>query len=288
MLSRRPIPGGQGSLGIVERLFRGWRGKTLILILLGFAATDFTMLKTLSLADASVHVLNKHEGLRREGAKQVVGWVKNCTDEYCGPEIGLYIDEQLIVTIVLGIVGYVFWFILRKGFSRNVMILAVPIVVLYLLLTGILIARRRLDSLSASRNRHRVDRSTAARRIGPCRRSRTATKAGACWRCSACWHCRTSRWDLSGFELSMILMPQVQGQAGEQPPKTRICNTRKVLIAAAVIMSVFLLGSVLVTTLLIPPEEFAQKRDGNVPREGYANNRALSYLAHGGTTQVCR
>src|SRR5450631_4238201 len=65
-------PGGLGSLGIVDRLIRGWRGKTLVLILLGFAATDFTMLKSLSLADASVHVLNKQEGLRREGGREVV------------------------------------------------------------------------------------------------------------------------------------------------------------------------------------------------------------------------
>src|SRR5262249_32644704 len=35
-------PGGQGSLGILSTLVRGWRGKTLVLILLGFAATDFT------------------------------------------------------------------------------------------------------------------------------------------------------------------------------------------------------------------------------------------------------
>src|ERR1051325_3829283 len=54
-------PGGQGSLGMLERLVRGWRGKTLVLIMLGFAATDFTMLKSLSLADAAVHVIHKQD-----------------------------------------------------------------------------------------------------------------------------------------------------------------------------------------------------------------------------------
>src|SRR5213592_1071548 len=49
-------PRGEGSLGILERLIRGWKGKTLVLVLLGFAATDFTMLKTISLADAAQHI----------------------------------------------------------------------------------------------------------------------------------------------------------------------------------------------------------------------------------------
>ena len=59
----------------------------------------------------------------------------------------------------------------------------------------------------------------------------------------------------------MILMPQVQGKPNEQPPTTRIRNTRKVLVAAALIMSVYLLGSVLVTTLLIPPLEYSRIRN---------------------------
>jgi hypothetical protein len=79
---------------------------------------------------------------------------------------------------------------------------------------------------------------------------------------------------LSGFEMSMILMPQVRGRAGEEPPKTRIRNTRKVLVVAALIMAVYLLGSSLVTTLLIPPEA--------LDTGGPAANRALAYLAHGG------
>src|SRR3954447_19793873 len=47
-------PRGRGSLAVLENLVHGWRGKTLLLVLLGFAATDFTMLKSISLADASV------------------------------------------------------------------------------------------------------------------------------------------------------------------------------------------------------------------------------------------
>src|SRR5437763_349193 len=71
-------PGGQGSFGIVDKLIRGWGGKTLVLILLGFAATDFTMLKSLSLADASVHTLHKHDGHRLDSLKEFAGWCKDC------------------------------------------------------------------------------------------------------------------------------------------------------------------------------------------------------------------
>ena len=37
---------------------------------------------------------------------------------------------------------------------------------------------------------------------------------------------------LSGFEMSMILMPQIRGSAADAPhlPRTRVANTRKVLI----------------------------------------------------------
>src|SRR5206468_12844325 len=36
-------PNGQGSIGMLEKLFPQWGGKTLVLILLGFATTDFVI-----------------------------------------------------------------------------------------------------------------------------------------------------------------------------------------------------------------------------------------------------
>ena len=54
--------------------------------------------------------------------------------------------------------------------------------------------------------------------------------------------------------------------------KQRVWNTCKLLTTAAVIMSVFLIATSVVTTLLIPPAAF---KEG-----GTANGRALAYLAH--------
>src|SRR5262245_56522229 len=56
-VAARP-PNGQGSMARLERLVRGWKGKIAVLALLGFAATDFVITKTLSAADAAVHLLD--------------------------------------------------------------------------------------------------------------------------------------------------------------------------------------------------------------------------------------
>jgi len=70
---------------------------------------------------------------------------------------------------------------------------------------------------------------------------------------------------LSGFETGVAVMPLVRG------PK-RIHNTRKLLLWAALIMSVMLISSSFVTTTLIPANEFQEG--------GQASGRALAYLAH--------
>ena len=59
----------------------------------------------------------------------------------------------------------------------------------------------------------------------------------------------------------------------EAHPAGRIRGTKRMLATAAVIMSVFLITSSVVTTFLIPAQEFEEG--------GQANGRALAFLAHG-------
>ena len=80
---------------------------------------------------------------------------------------------------------------------------------------------------------------------------------------------------MSGFETGVAVMPLVAGDRDDedrQKPEGRIRATRKLLSAAAVIMSVMLILSSFVSTLLIPKEAY---RIG-----GQASGRALAFLAH--------
>jgi len=84
---------------------------------------------------------------------------------------------------------------------------------------------------------------------------------------------------LSGFETGVLHIHLVKGtDADPGDAAARIANTRKLLTVAALIMSVFLIGSSLATgtNTLIPAEELRLE-----PVKGKAMDRALAYLAHG-------
>src|SRR5436190_2562392 len=55
-------PRGRGAAGLLEQVVPGWRGKILVLTLLGFAAADFVVTRSLSVADAAAHVTNNPHG----------------------------------------------------------------------------------------------------------------------------------------------------------------------------------------------------------------------------------
>src|SRR5262249_12959391 len=79
---------------------------------------------------------------------------------------------------------------------------------------------------------------------------------------------------LSGFETGVAVMPLVEGDPEDTPdhPLGRIRNTKKLLLTAALIMSVLLLASSFVSVLLIPADAFLPGHP--------ADGRALAYLAH--------
>jgi hypothetical protein len=79
---------------------------------------------------------------------------------------------------------------------------------------------------------------------------------------------------VSGFETGVSVMPLVRGDSEDDPrhPAGRIRNTRKLLNAAAVTMSFYLIATSFITIVLIPAKAFGP----DVP----ANGRALSYLSH--------
>src|SRR5262249_20616434 len=107
---------GQGSIAMLERLVHGWTGKFLVLVLLGFAATDFVITKTLSAADAAKHLIANIYWPVPAGAVPLP-------------------RQQLAVTmLLLVILGGTF----LRGF-REVIGLAVVIVGVYLLLNGLII-----------------------------------------------------------------------------------------------------------------------------------------------------
>ena len=228
-------PHGQGSIAMLEELLPRWRGKVFVLILLGFALTDFIITITLSAADATAHIIEN-------------------------PLVPHAFDHPVALTLfLLAVLGGVF----LRGF-REAIGLAVVIVALYLGLNLILLTVAFYQLF--------------AHHVG----------AFAEWK-TALFVAHGSPWGilgvalilfpklalgLSGFETGVAVMPLLRGDPGDTPdrPRGRIRGAKKLLLVAAVIMSFFLVGSSIVTTLLIPAHEFQ--------KGGEANGRALAYLAH--------
>jgi hypothetical protein len=227
-------PRGQGSIQILEELLPRWRGKALVLCLLGFAATGFIITITLSAADATAHIVEN-------------------------PMAPPGLNHPVLVTLVLlTALGAVF----LKGF-REAVGLAVPIVGIYLVLNAIVILHELAIVWRQPASMSSWFSAAAASRGG----------AGPMLLFALLLFPKLAL-GLSGFETGVSVMPLVRGDAGdtEREPRGRIRNTQKLLTVAALIMSVLLVGSSIVTTLLIPPAAFA---DG-----GPAYGRALAYLAH--------
>jgi hypothetical protein len=227
-------PHGQGSISMLEEMLPRWRGKAFVLVLLGFAATDFMITITLSAADATEHIIHN-------------------------PFVPPLFDHAEAVTIVLlAGLGAVF----LKGF-REAIGLAVGIVAIYILLNVIVIGVGLREVIVHPEYLPRWITGLRTEFGSP------FTMIGA-----ALIVFPKLALGLSGFETGVAIMPLVKGDPGDSPelPAGRVHNTRKLLRTAALIMSVLLISSSMVTTLLIPADAFAQG--------GEASGRALAYLAH--------
>ena len=253
-------PHGDGSISMLENLLSRWKGKMFVLILLGFVATSFIITITLSAADATAHIVE---------------------NPFVGEHLQ-FLNHKIIVTLVLiGLLGAVF----LKGFNEAIGI-AVGIVAVYLLLNIIVIAFG-LHTIFV----------VAPETLG--------NWSAALWQLpsvngSVMMIALTSLYlfpklalGLSGFETGVVVMPLIKSEHKIENEASihatsfaeehitpelqkhldgRIANGKKLLTAASLIMSVMLIGSSIVTAMLIPAEKFAE--------DGEANGRALAYLAH--------
>jgi hypothetical protein len=271
-------PNGQGAIGLLERSVHGWLGKLLILVLLGFAAADFVITRTLSVADSAIHVIhNPYPPWQRAlGVLANAGEsVRQFFPTSVGDKLIPYWNARLSVAILLSILGFTFWTFLRRGHTRRVVQIAVVVVTAYLILNAIVVVsalgylRSHYDLLNQWWNA--VLAGTRNAGLG-----QSYWAAG--WTIAAASLLAFPRMSLglSGFELSMVVMPLIRGgqSKASTDPGQRVRNARKLLILSAMIMAVYLLGSSLAAATLIPPAALLSG--------GEASNRALAYLAHGG------
>jgi hypothetical protein len=225
-------PHGQGSLSVLEDRLPRWRGKAAVLCLLGFAATDFVITITLSAADAGEHIIDN-------------------------PFVPAWMHHQMGITLLLiGLLGGVF----LRGF-REAIVIAVGVVAAYLLLNGVLVG---YELWRLSQHPSLVTdwwRNLFAQQSNPLMIVALALLFFP-----------KLALGLSGFETGVAVMPLVSGAGAtdEERLASRLERTRTLLRTAAVIMSVLLLASAVVTTTMIPAEAFTAG----------ANGRALAFLAH--------
>jgi hypothetical protein len=227
-------PHGQGSLSVLEELLPRWRGKALVLCLLGFAATSFVITITLSAADATAHIIEN---------PFVPGWANHPIAVTC---------------LLLAMLGGIF----LRGFREAIWV-AVLLVILYLIVNVIVIGWELIQL---------IEHPSA---IGDWERNLFAMQGNPFMMILLTFLLFPKlALGLSGFETGVAVMPLVKGEGatGREVLESRIANTRKLLTAAAGIMTVLLVGSAIVTTTMIP---VADLREG-----GPADGRALAYLAH--------
>jgi hypothetical protein len=234
-------PYGEGSLAMLERILSWWSGKILVLVLLGFAATDFLITMTLSSADASTHLL----------------------ENAYAPDF-LHGHQFLVTLVLLAALAAVF----LRGF-REAIGIAVVLVAVYLALNAVVVG----DAL--------VHVATGPAHVTDWWSALTSQHSGALAVIGiALVTFPKLALGLSGFETGVLVMPQVAdgtGPAGQRLAR-RVAGTRRLLTTAAGIMAVLLLTSSFATAVLIPAREFQPGGAANGRALAYL---AHQYLGNG-------
>ncbi|TFE32902.1 amino acid transporter [Frankia sp. B2] len=231
-------PHGEGSIAMLEKELSWWKGKLLVLVLLGFACTDFLITVTLSAADATAHILE---------------------NPYAPSVLA---GHRVVVTLVLlALLGGIF----LMGFTEAVGI-AVVLVVAYLALNAVVVA----TSLGRVAAHPRVFDNWHALLVSE--HPNPLLLVGF-----ALIIFPKLALGLSGFETGVAVMPLIRGGPGdsEENPLGRIRDTRRLLTTAAGIMAVFLITSSFSTTLLIPEKDFAAGGPANGRALAYLAHQEL-------------
>jgi len=212
-------PHGEGSIAMLERLLSFWQGKLFVLVLLGFAATDFLITMTLSAADATAHIVENPNV----------------------PQL-LHGHQVAITLVLLALLGAIF----LRGFTEAIGI-AVGLVGVYLALNVVVIAVAMAHVVAHPAVVSHWTTAITTQHGDPLMVVALSLLVFP-----------KLALGMSGFETGVAVMTHVHGDEGdtEARPAGRIRGTQRMLATAAAMMSVFLVTSSFVTTLLIPPRAF--------------------------------
>lgn len=269
---------GRGAIGMMEDVVPGWRGKFVVLALLGFASTDFVITRSLSLADAAVHLLHNPHGqaLLERLPKPADDWLDSELWKPVAALLRRLADPQVATTLGLSIFSFGLWQLFKRGALHRTLVITAAAVCFYLLLSAVVIAVTMTHLLNHP-DACQQWRDTVGFAQGTEASDKLTAETGTLWAWLRIilWSFPQLALGLSGFELIMTVVPRIRGgdATTTDPTKGRVRNTRKLILVATCVMTVYLVSAVFVTTLAVPESELGPG--------GAAEHRALAYIAHG-------